>query len=184
MLVTAIAIKFEDGSPIFFRQIRLTRFNKQFRVFKFRTQGAQFGKGTPEDDFILLGRPDLAKQFRENGNFLPNDPRITKVGRFLRSTSIDELPQLFNVFSGDLSLVGPRALIPHDLAEYQKRHTILSVKSGMTGLAVVAGRNNIPFEERRKLDMYYAQNWSFWLDITILVKTFKSIFTHEDEVKK
>lgn len=183
MLVVAIAIKLNDRGPVFFRQARLTRYNQQFQVFKFRTYGAQFGKGTPEDDFALLGKPELAKEFRANGNYLPSDPRVTGVGRFLRSTSLDELPQIFNVFRGELSLVGPRALIPADLAEYKKRHTILSVKSGITGLAQVSGRNNIPVEERRKLDLYYAQNWTFWLDITILLKTFKSIFTHEYDGK-
>lgn len=178
-LIVAITVKLQDGGTVFFRQVRLTRYNREFLVFKFRTQGAQFGKGTPEDDFALLGRPDLAKEFRANGNYLVDDPRITKVGRILRSSSLDELPQLFNVFRGELSLVGPRALIPNDLAEYQKKHTILSVKSGITGLAQVSGRNDIPVDERRKLDLYYAQNWSFWLDITILAKTFKSIFSHE-----
>lgn len=179
MLVIAISIKLEDGGPIFFRQVRLTRFNKEFHAFKFRTMGAKFGKGTQEDDFALIGRPDLAKKYRDNGNFLPDDPRITRIGRFLRSSSLDEIPQLFNVFRGELSLVGPRALVPVELAEYKKRHTILSVKSGITGLAQVSGRNNIPVEERRKLDLYYAQNWTFWLDIVILVKTFKSFLTHE-----
>lgn len=180
LLLIAIAIKLSGGGgPVFFRQVRLTRYNHEFRVFKFRTQGAQFGKGTPEDDFALLGRPELAREFRANGNFLLHDPRITKVGQFLRATSLDELPQLLNVWKGELSLVGPRALIPADLAEYKKRHTILSVKSGMTGLAQVSGRNNIPVDERRKLDLYYAQNWTFWLDITILLKTFKSIFSNE-----
>jgi len=179
MLVIAISIKLEDGGPVFFRQVRLTRFNQEFHAFKFRTMGAKFGKGTQEDDFALLGKPELAKEYRANGNYLPNDPRITRIGRFLRSSSLDEIPQLFNVFRGELSLVGPRALVPVELAEYKKRHTILSVKSGMTGLAQVSGRNNIPVEERRKLDLYYAQNWTFWLDIVILLKTFKSFVTHE-----
>lgn len=183
MLLVAIAVKLEDRGPVFLRQVRLTRFNQEFRVFKFRSIKVAYNGLTPDEGFAKMKRPDLLKEFRANGNFLVKDPRNTKVGNIIRKTSLDELPQLFNVFRGELSLVGPRALIPADLAEYGKRHTILSVKSGMTGLAVVAGRNNIPFEERRKLDLYYAQNWSFWLDITILIKTFKSLFTNEQHEK-
>jgi exopolysaccharide biosynthesis polyprenyl glycosylphosphotransferase len=181
-LVIAIAIKLSGGGSVFFRQTRLTRFNNEFRVFKFHTQYSKYD-GTPDEGFAKMGRPDLLAEFRANGNYLTDDPRVTPVGRFIRATSLDELPQLFNVFRGELSLVGPRALIPKDLAEYHKRHTILSVKSGMTGLAQVSGRNNIPVEERRKLDLYYAQNWTFWLDITILLKTFRSIFSHEHDGK-
>jgi len=179
MLIIAILVKLEDGGPVFFRQTRLTRFNHEFGAFKFRTNNVTYNGLNPDEAFTKMGRPDLLKEFRANGNYLPNDPRNTRIGQFLRSSSLDELPQLFNVFRGEVSLVGPRALIPSDLAEYKKRHTILSVKSGITGLAQVSGRNNIPVEERRKLDLYYAQNWTFWLDIIILVKTFKSIFTHE-----
>lgn len=179
LLITALAIKLEDGGPVFFRQTRLTRFNQRFRVFKFRSNNNQYNGLTPEEAFTKMNRPDLLKQFRANGNYLPSDPRNTKVGNFIRATSIDELPQLFNVLRGELSLVGPRALIPADLAEYNKRHTILSVKSGITGLAQVSGRNNIPVEERRKLDLYYAQNWTFWLDLIILLKTVRVILTKE-----
>lgn len=175
LLIIAILIRATSPGPVFFRQIRLTRFNREFRVFKFRSQYIQYGKGTPEDDFVLMGRPDLAKKFRENGNFLEKDPRITPIGRWIRATSLDELPQLFNVFTGDISLVGPRALIPSDLSKYERRHTILSVKSGITGLAQVSGRNHISFDERRKLDIYYVQNWSFWLDIVILLKTIRAV---------
>jgi exopolysaccharide biosynthesis polyprenyl glycosylphosphotransferase len=177
-IILAIAILIKISEPrgkVFFRQVRLTRYNREFRVFKFRTQYSRFGKGSQEDDFALLGRPDLAKKYRENGDFLENDPRITPVGKFLRSTSLDELPQLFNVIKGDISLVGPRALIPYELNAYEKKHAILSVKAGVTGLAQVSGRKDIDFEERRKLDIYYVQNWSFWGDIVILIKTFRVI---------
>jgi exopolysaccharide biosynthesis polyprenyl glycosylphosphotransferase len=183
MLVVASLIKFADGGPVFLRQRRLTRFNQEFRVFKFRTNNMTYNGLTPDEAFTKMDRPDLLKLFRDNGNFLANDPRNTKIGSFLRKTSIDELPQLFNVFRGDLSLVGPRALIPKDLAEYEKRHTILSVKSGITGLAQVSGRNNISFEERRKLDLYYVQNWNFWLDLIIITKTLRVILTSEDSDK-
>jgi exopolysaccharide biosynthesis polyprenyl glycosylphosphotransferase len=183
MLVIALFVKLEDGGPVFLRQTRLTRFNREFRVFKFRTNNVTYNGLTPDEAFAKMKRPDLLKQFRDNGNFLVDDPRNTKIGIFLRRTSLDELAQLFNVISGDLSLVGPRALIPKDLAEYEKRHTILSVKSGITGLAQVSGRNNIPIDERRKLDIYYAQNWSFWLDIVILLKTLRVVVTSEDRDK-
>jgi exopolysaccharide biosynthesis polyprenyl glycosylphosphotransferase len=176
MLLIALGIKMTNPGPVFLRQIRLTRFNREFSVFKFRTVKTSLNGLTPEEAFTKMGQPELIKQFRDNGDQLPNDPRWTYFGKFLRASSLDELPQLFNVLTGDLSLVGPRALIPQELSVYEKRHTILSVKSGITGLAQVSGRKNISFEERRKLDIYYVQNWSFWLDLTILAKTVRVIF--------
>ncbi|MDB5185897.1 MAG: Undecaprenyl-phosphate galactose phosphotransferase [Candidatus Saccharibacteria bacterium] len=160
---------------VFFRQTRLTRFNEKFLVFKFRSQYQKYDGTTPEEAFALLGKPELALEYRANGDQIANDPRITPVGKFLRATSLDELPQLFNVLKGDLSLVGPRALIPQELAAYEKRHAILSVKSGLTGLAQVSGRRDISFEERRKLDIYYVQNWTFWMDIMILLRTVRIV---------
>ena len=125
----------------------------------------------------MMGKPELAKAYRENGDFLAGDPRITPIGRFLRATSLDELPQLFNVLLSDISFVGPRALIPQELEAYKKRYTILSVKSGLTGLAQVSGRKDISFEERRTLDLFYVQNWSLWLDIVIVAKTIRTVLT-------
>lgn len=178
MLVIAILNLLLSGG-IFFRQARLTRYNKTFRVFKFRTQHKKLDGTTPEEAFKKLGREDLIKKYRANGDFLPNDPRVTKFGKFLRKTSLDELPQLFNVLLGQISLVGPRALIPEELEKYAGKNTILSVKSGLTGLAQVSGRRNISFTERRQLDLYYVQNWSFWMDIVILAKTVRVILTSE-----
>ncbi len=175
MLLIALFIKLSGGGTVFFRQTRLTRFNQEFRVFKFRSQHARYDGTTPEQAFKLMGTPELAKEYRDNGDQLSHDPRVTSYGKFLRATSLDELPQLINVIRGDLSLVGPRALIPQELAAYQKRHAILSVKSGLTGLAQVSGRRNISFDERRKLDLYYVQNWSFGLDLIILLKTFRAV---------
>ena len=100
---------------------------------------------------------------------------MTKVGKFLRATSLDELPQLINVVRGDISLVGPRALIPQEINQYERKSTILSVRSGLTGLAQVSGRRDISYEERRRLDVYYVQNWSILLDIQILFKTVISV---------
>ncbi|MEO8785327.1 MAG: sugar transferase [Candidatus Saccharimonadales bacterium] len=178
-LLIVVAEFFSVGKSIFFRQDRLTRFNRKFRVFKFRTMNPRYGHSTAEEDFVLMGKAELAVQYRANGDFLDKDPRITGLGRFLRRTSLDELPQLFNVLKGDLSLVGPRALIPQELEVYAKRHAILSVKSGLTGLAQVSGRRQISFEERRKLDIYYVQNWTFWMDLTIMAKTIRVILSGE-----
>ena len=125
----------------------------------------------------MIGRADLAKKYRDNGDFVEKDPRVTKIGRILRTSSIDELPQLFNVIKGDISLVGPRALVPQELDQYPSKHHILSVKSGMTGLAQVSGRLDISFEERRRLDLYYVQNWSFTLDLTILIRTIRAVLS-------
>ena len=122
-----------------------------------------------------MGKPELAKAYRKNGDKLDDDPRITRLGKFLRATSLDELPQLINVIRGDISLVGPRALIPQEINQYKKKDIILAVKSGVTGLAQVSGRRNISFEERRRLDVYYVQNWSLLLDIQILFKTVFSV---------
>lgn len=173
LLIALYLYLFDHGQPIF-KQARLTRFNTTFNIFKFRTVKHGYNM-SPEEGFTKMGRLDLLKQFRENGNFIPNDPRYGRFGNYLRATSLDELPQLFNILKGDISLVGPRALIARDLEEYPFKNLILSVKSGLTGLAQISGRNNIPVEERRKLDIYYVQNWSFWFDIVILLKTFVQI---------
>lgn len=175
MLVIALISKLSGGGSVFFRQDRLTRFDQKFTVFKFRTQYAKYDGTTPEEAFALMGKPELARTYRANGDYIPDDPRITPIGKFLRATSLDELPQIFNVLRGDISLVGPRALIPEELAAYKKRHTILSVKSGLTGLAQVSGRRDISFEDRRTLDLYYVQNWSLWLDLVILAKTVRMV---------
>jgi exopolysaccharide biosynthesis polyprenyl glycosylphosphotransferase len=182
MLLIAVLQKMSGVGSVFFRQTRLTRFNQEFSVYKFRSQYAKYDGTTPEEAFKMMGKPQLSKTYRTNGDFLQDDPRVTKLGAFLRRTSLDELPQLINVVRGDISLVGPRALIPQELALYAKRHAILSVKSGLTGLAQVSGRRNIPFEERRKLDLYYVQNWSFWGDIVILVRTISIVIFHKGAV--
>jgi exopolysaccharide biosynthesis polyprenyl glycosylphosphotransferase len=174
MLIIAVINLFASGS-VFFRQARLTRFNNEFRVFKFRSQYKKYDGTTPEQAFAMMGQPELAKKYRDNGDYLSHDPRVTPFGSLLRRTSLDEVPQLLNVIKGDLSLVGPRALIPQELSEYDKKHAILSVKSGLTGLAQVSGRKEIPFSERRKLDLYYVQNWSLWMDIMILIKTVRVV---------
>jgi exopolysaccharide biosynthesis polyprenyl glycosylphosphotransferase len=158
------------GKPIY-KQTRMSRYDNKINLYKFRTISQVYNGLTPEEAFTKMGKPELIKQYRNNGDYLELDPRISRIGKVLRKTSIDELPQLFNVIKGELSLVGPRPLIPQEMNQFQKKNVILSVKPGVTGLAVVSGRKNIPFDERRKLDMFYAQNWSFWMDLVIISKT-------------
>lgn len=176
ILLAVILLKIsEPGGKILFAQNRLTQYNQSFTAYKFRSHKTKYSGLSPEQAFKKIGRPELVKRYRENGDHLLDDPRISSVGRFLRATSIDEIPQLFNVLRGDISLVGPRALIPEELDTYHQKHRILSIKSGLTGLAQVSGRRDISFEERRKLDVYYVQNWSFWLDLVILLKTLRAV---------
>ena len=179
ILLAALLTKIVDPKgSVFFKQTRLTRFNRKYTCYKFRTTKQKYTGLSPEDAFAKMGRPELAKAFREQGDYISQDPRFTIIGLFLRRTSIDELPQLINVLKGDISLVGPRTLVPQELNVYEKRHAILSVKSGMTGLAQISGRKNISFEERRKLDIYYVQNWSFWSDLVILLKTLRAVINN------
>lgn len=140
---------------------------------------SEYSGMTAEEAFIKMGKPELIKKYRKNGDYLKNDPRITKFGRFIRKTSLDELPQLFNILKGDISLIGPRALLPNELRTYGDRSLILTVKSGLTGLAQVSGRRNISFEERRSLDIYYVKNWSITMDLQIFFKTIAAVFKGE-----
>lgn len=176
ILIVAFLIKlFEPRGPIFFMDPRFTRFGNVLKVYKFRTHKKAYTDMTPEQAFTKLGRPELIKVYRAGGDHIPNDPRVSRIGRFLRRTSLDELPQLINVVKGDISLVGPRPLQPHELERHAKKDLILAVKSGITGLAQVSGRREISIEERRQLDLYYVQNWSLWLDLVILVKTIRVV---------
>lgn len=175
VLASVIMKILNPREPVFFSQIRLTQFDRPFKVHKMRSQQRKFDGTTPEEAFKMLGRPKLAKYYRAQGDTLERDPRLVRGGAALRRSSIDELPQLLNVLKGDISLIGPRALIPEELKNYPHKHHILSVRSGLTGLAQVSGRRDISFEERRKLDAYYVQNWSFWLDLVIMLKTIRAV---------
>ena len=179
MLLSAIAVKLTDGGPVFFRQERLSRFDSKVRIFKFRSHSLEYSGLPPEEAFRRMDRPDLLEQYRREGDQLPSDPRVTAIGHFIRRTSLDELPQLINVVRGDLSLVGPRALVAYELDKYDQKNLILSVKSGVTGLAQISGVSDLSFAERRKLDLYYVQNWSFWGDMVILAKTFWVVLFHK-----
>ena len=180
MAIIWLIMKLSDPKhKVLFSDIRLTKNNRRFKIYKFRTMKIEFSGMTPEEAFKKMGKTELIKKYRDNGDFLENDPRITKLGAFLRKTSLDELPQLWNILKGDISLVGPRALVPSELRAYGDRSLLLAVKSGLTGLAQVSGRRDIPFDERRRLDLYYIQNWNLWLDIQIIIKTILIIFKHE-----
>lgn len=147
---------------MFFTQERPGKDGKIFKVIKFKSM-------TDEKD--------------ENGVLLPNEQRITKVGAFIRKTSIDELPQLFNVLKGDMALVGPRPLLPEYLPHYTQRESLRhSVRVGITGLAQVNGRNNLSWEKRLEMDVYYAEHISIYLDVKILLRTVANVFSHKDVV--
>ncbi len=180
MAIVWLILKLSDvrHSPIY-KDDRLTRYNRRFKCYKFRTMKAEYSGMTPEQAFIKMGKPELIRKYRKGGDYLANDPRVTKVGRFLRRTSIDELPQLFNILKGDISLIGPRALLPGELRDYGDRSLILTVKSGLTGFAQVSGRRDISFEERRALDIYYVRNWSLMLDLAIFFKTIAVVLKGE-----
>lgn len=177
LLVIVILQKLLNPGPIFYRNKRLTRHAQPFGMYKFRSMKPEYGSKDSVQDFIDMGRPDLAQEYEKNRKILSQpDPRITSFGHFIRKTSIDELPQLINVLRGELSLVGPRPIEPVELPRYKGRGPLLlSVRSGMTGLWQVSGRNDLSFEQRVELELYYAQNWSFWLDLKIIMKTPKAL---------
>lgn len=175
LLIVIIQKISEPRGSILYKPKRLGRFGNNVTIYKFRSMRQAYSNMSPEEGFRKMGRPELIKLYREGGDKIPNDPRITRLGRFLRRTSLDELPQLINIVKGDISLVGPRALDPFELDKHPKKNLILAVKTGLTGLAQVSGLRDITFEERRKLDLYYVQHWSLWFDIIILVKTVRAV---------
>lgn len=171
VLIIALLQKLFAPGPVFYVSKRLSQFSKPVNLIKFRTMGAQYGKKDASLEFEDMNRPDLAAEYRKHHKVV-HDPRITRIGKFLRETSLDELPQIINVLRGDLSLVGPRPILPQEVNFNRSRTALLhSVKSGVTGLWQVSGRSELSFEERIELELYYAQNWSFWLDLRILFKT-------------
>jgi exopolysaccharide biosynthesis polyprenyl glycosylphosphotransferase len=171
MLVFIIIKKIVDRGPVFYISKRLSQFSEPIGLIKFRSMGAQYGGKDAADEFREMGREDLALEYEKNRK-VEDDPRITAFGRWLRATSIDELPQVYNVFKGDLSLVGPRPILPQETKLAHGRTALLhSVKSGVTGLWQVSGRSELDFDERIELELFYAQNWTFWLDLKILFKT-------------
>ena len=163
LVALAVAIKLASGGPVLFRQRRIGCRGREFQMVKFRSMVAEAEELKEE----LRARNEAAGLFK-----IEDDPRITRVGRFLRRTSLDELPQLFNVLRGDMSLVGPRPLVPDEdaMIEGWKRRR-LAVKPGMTGLWQIYGSARIPMEEMVKIDYLYGANWSLWLDLKVLLRT-------------
>jgi lipopolysaccharide/colanic/teichoic acid biosynthesis glycosyltransferase len=163
LLLVGLAIRADSRGPVFFRQVRVGRGGKTFRVWKFRT--------------MTETRVDPQAPVRLS----KDDARITRVGRFLRGFGLDELPQLINVLSGEMSLVGPRPTLGYQVTEYdgfQRRR--LEATPGITSLAVVSGRNALSWDERIKLDVWYIDHWSLWLDVRILLQTvWKVLVTRE-----
>lgn len=159
ILLTAIIIRIFLGSPVLFRQRRPGYNGRPFSIYKFRT---------------MSGASDPA------GNLLPDDQRLTRLGRFLRALSLDELPELFNILSGEMSLVGPRPLLMEYLERYSpeqlRRH---EVYPGLTGWAQINGRNAITWQDKFQFDVWYVDNWSFWLDIKIILITLWKVITRE-----
>lgn len=167
-LVTSLAIKKDSNGPAMFKQKRIGKDGKLFEIYKFRTMVLDADKKL----FELLEQDEQAKEEYKINKKLKNDPRITKIGNFLRKTSIDELPQLLNVLKGDMSLVGPRPYLPREIDDMGNYYdTIVESKPGITGLWQVSGRSNTTFEDRLEYDMEYTENKGFFYDMGLLTKT-------------
>jgi len=168
-----LLIKLDTPGPVFYGHHRLGKDGKPFKAWKFRSM-VQNSKEVLEN---LLATDEGARAEWEASFKLRDDPRITKMGRFLRKTSLDELPQLWNVLMGEMCLIGPRPIIEAEVAKYGRHYKLFSsVKPGMSGLWQVSGRSDTDYEERVALDIYYIQSWSLWLDLYILFKTVKVVF--------
>lgn len=163
-LIIALFIKLDSAGPVIVRLKRVGERGKIFNLYKFRSMVKN----------AELLKKDLLKYSEREGPLfkMKNDPRITKFGRFLRKTSIDELPQLFNILKGEMSLVGPRPHEPEEVSQYEKyQKRLLTIKPGLTGLAQISGRSDLSFKEEAKLDLFYVENWSFLKDLEIILKT-------------
>lgn len=161
----------ENKGPVFFKQVRIGEKGKEFRIYKFRTM-------IVNAEEKLKKNKELYRKYLDNNYKLEQheDPRITGLGRFLRKTSLDEIPQFLNVLKGEMSLVGPRPVVVEELEEYQEKvHEFLSVKPGVTGYWQVSGRSDVGYPERVDLELYYVYNASVWFDIKILLLTVKNV---------
>ena len=168
-LIISIFIKGTSKGPVFFVHERVGLNGKKFKLIKFRTMVNN------AEEMIASFSPEQKKEWEENYK-LKDDPRITKIGKFLRRTSLDELPQLINILKGDMSIVGPRPVVDEELNWYgDKKDKLLSVKPGLTGWWAVNGRSNVPYPERCDLELYYVDHISFALDAKIILKTLEAI---------
>jgi exopolysaccharide biosynthesis polyprenyl glycosylphosphotransferase len=185
ILIIAIAIKLTSKGPVFFRQERIGQHGKPFVLLKFRSMYINNDTEVHKQWFENFYTGNAKRHNTDdngNGTFkLPNDPRVTRVGKLLRRASMDEVPQFFNVLKGEMSLVGPRPPIRYEVDAYKAWHRgrILQAKPGITGLWQVNGRSRVAFDEMVRLDLRYARTWSIWLDIQILLKTPAAVFFGE-----
>ncbi|HPU30213.1 MAG TPA: sugar transferase, partial [Syntrophorhabdaceae bacterium] len=174
-VLISIIIKIDSQGPIFFRHKRVGKDFKEFIMLKFRTMYVNHEPALKE---YLKKHPEAIEDL-EKRNKIKDDPRITRFGKFLRRSSLDELPQLLNVLKGDMSIIGPRPdsmdAVKNFLDEYKDVYSM--VRPGMTGLWQVSGRSELTYDIRVKLDQLYILNWSLWLDFVIIIKTFKALFT-------
>jgi exopolysaccharide biosynthesis polyprenyl glycosylphosphotransferase len=186
-LAVAILIKLDSAGPVFYSQTRVGKNTKKFQFYKFRSMkrslctGEKYG-GERAAEFEESLRD---RQNERSGPLfkMRDDPRITKVGRCLRRTRIDELPQLFNVLKGEMSLIGPRPHLPKEIVKYKKQHNkLFTIKPGMTGMAQVNGNAGLPFEQEAKLDIGYIEDWSLKMDIVLLFRTVRILFTDRNAV--
>jgi lipopolysaccharide/colanic/teichoic acid biosynthesis glycosyltransferase/GGDEF domain-containing protein len=183
MLIVAVLVKLTSSGPVLFRQKRVGFLGRPFTFLKFRSMRAGADEAIHRSfsrEFINGNGKNVNNGTKECPLYkLKKDPRITRFGHFLRRTSLDELPQLFNILRGEMSLVGPRPPIPYEVNEYKPWHSrrVLEVKPGLTGLWQVSGRSQTSFNDMVRLDLQYADNWSFWLDVKIIFKTFRAVFS-------
>ncbi len=172
-LIIAICIKLESKGPVFFVHKRIGKNGKEIGMYKFRTMVPN------AEELIKSFTPEQMKEFKENFK-LENDPRITKVGKILRKTSLDELPQLINILKGELSIIGPRPVIGEELEKYgENKEKFLSVTPGLTGYWAANGRSNTSYDERMKMELYYIDNMSWKMDIKVFFKTIISVLKKE-----
>ena len=172
-LLIAILIKKESDGPVFFKHKRIGKNGKEIYIYKFRSMVPNAEK------LIKTFTPAQMKEFKENFK-LENDPRITKIGKFLRKTSLDELPQLINILKGDLSLIGPRPVVKKELEKYgNNKEKFLSATPGLTGYWAANGRSDTTYEQRMMMELYYVDNLSFRLDIKVFLKTVVSVLKKE-----
>ncbi len=176
-IVLAMCVHFSSPGPIFYAQERVGKNFKHFKCIKFRTMVVNADQILNE---LLAKSPKKRREFAETFK-LKDDPRITWIGKFLRVTSLDELPQFFNVLMGDMSVVGPRPLVPEEVHMYSnKMERVLTIKPGITGLWQVSGRNDIPYSQRVLIDVYYVNHHNPLLDIWIVLKTIGVVLFSED----
>jgi lipopolysaccharide/colanic/teichoic acid biosynthesis glycosyltransferase len=183
-LLVALLVKLSSKGPVFFKQERLGQFGKPFTFLKFRSMYANNDRKIHQEFIkrVIKGEHDgKAEGGSESVYKMTNDPRITRIGRFLRRTSLDELPQFINVLRGEMSLVGPRPPIAYECEVYDiwHRRRVLEVRPGITGLWQVKGRSRVRFDDMVRLDLQYARTWSLWLDIWILWRTPGALFGND-----